>query len=64
MPFRSKAQQRAAFSGALGPTMQRKAPAWAAKTPTRVPERVPGSGHTRYHLSQIRKDTLPKKGTA
>jgi hypothetical protein len=22
-----------------------------------------GSGHTRYHLSQTRKDTLPKKGS-
>lgn len=25
-------------------------------------ERAPGSGHTRYHLSQTRKDTMPKKG--
>lgn len=25
-------------------------------------ERVPGSGHMRHHLSQVRKLTLPKKG--
>ena len=33
MPFKSKAQMRAAFSGALGPTMKKKARTWADETP-------------------------------
>lgn len=33
MPFRSKAQQRAAFSGALGAEMRTKAKEWAHETP-------------------------------
>jgi hypothetical protein len=32
MPFKSKAQQRAAFSGALGPEMKAKAKEWADHT--------------------------------
>lgn len=32
-PFRSKAQQGAAFSGALGPEMKSKAKGWAKETP-------------------------------
>ncbi len=32
MPFKSKAQERAAFSGALGPEMKKKAPEFAAMT--------------------------------
>lgn len=33
MPFKSKAQMKAAFSGALGPEMQAKARQWADETP-------------------------------
>lgn len=33
MPFVSKYQERAAFSGALGPKMKAKAPQWADETP-------------------------------
>jgi hypothetical protein len=33
MPFRSKAQMAAAFSGGLGAAMKKKAPAWANETP-------------------------------
>ncbi len=33
MPFRSKAQQRAAFGGYLGKEMQSKAKEWADETP-------------------------------
>jgi len=33
MPFKSLAQMRAAFSGALGSEMKHKAPQWAAETP-------------------------------
>ncbi len=42
MPFQSKAQQRAAFSGALGPEMRAKAPQWASETPNLkgLPQRV------------------------
>lgn len=32
MPFQSKAQERAAFSGALGEKMKAAAPEWASKT--------------------------------
>lgn len=42
MPFKSKRQMRAAFSGALGPEMQRKAKQWAAETPNikKLPNKV------------------------
>lgn len=33
MPFKSKAQMRAAFGGYLGPEMKRKAKDWANETP-------------------------------
>lgn len=33
MPFKSQAQQRAAFGGHLGPEMKKKAPQWAHETP-------------------------------
>jgi hypothetical protein len=33
MPFKSKAQMRAAFSGALGKEMELKAKQWAFETP-------------------------------
>lgn len=39
MPFKSKAQMRAAFSGALGPKMQKAAKQWAAETPN--PKKLP-----------------------
>ncbi len=32
MPFKSKAQERAAFSGALGSKMKKAAPEWAKQT--------------------------------
>lgn len=34
MPFRSKIQMRAAFSGALGPEMKARANKWAKETPS------------------------------
>ena len=40
MPFKSKAQERAAFSGALGPKMRAAAKEWAAQTPKNIPEKV------------------------
>lgn len=42
MPFKSQAQQRAAFGGHLGPEMQRKAPEWAHETPNinKLPKHV------------------------
>jgi hypothetical protein len=39
MPFKSKAQMKAAFAGALGPTMQAKAAQWAKETP--APKKLP-----------------------
>lgn len=42
MPFQSKAQQRAAFGGYLGPEMKAKADTWAHETPNLkdLPEHV------------------------
>lgn len=42
MPFTSKAQMRAAFSGALGDEMKSKADTWAHETPDikALPEHV------------------------
>jgi hypothetical protein len=42
MPFRSRSQERGAFSGALGPEMKAKAQEWADETPNQkaLPERV------------------------
>ena len=34
----------------------------ASTNPPVKAERPKGSGHTRYQLSQAKKDTLPKKG--
>lgn len=47
MPFKSKAQMGAAFSGTLGSEMQSKAKAWAHETPNikSLPKMV-GSGPT------------------
>jgi hypothetical protein len=42
MPFRSKSQMKAAFSGALGPKMKAKAKQWADETPNikKLPKHV------------------------
>ena len=49
MPFRSEAQERAAFGGYLGREMKRKAKQWADETPSQsnLPEHVknPAKGH-------------------
>lgn len=69
MPFKSKAQARAAFSGALGEEMREKAQEFADETPggiASLPDRVkksesvPGMMHTRQHLKAMRSATLPK----
>lgn len=40
MPFKSKAQERAAFGGFLGPKMKKAAKTWADETPNikKLPE--------------------------
>lgn len=47
MPFKSKAQMRAAFGGYLGPEMKSKAGEWAKETPSpkRLPEHAKKSIH-------------------
>lgn len=42
MPFKSKAQMRAAFAGHLGSAMKKKAKTWADHTPNpgKLPDRV------------------------
>jgi hypothetical protein len=46
MPFQSKAQMKAAFSGGLGPEMKKKADTWAHETPNikKLPEHKALSG--------------------
>ena len=39
MPFKSKAQMKAAFGGYLGPEMKKKAKTWADETPN--PKKLP-----------------------
>ena len=48
MPFKSKAQMKAAFSGALGPKMKKAAKEWASVTPNPkgLPEHVKSNRHT------------------
>jgi hypothetical protein len=48
MPFKSKAQERAAFGGYLGPTMKKKAKAWAAATDQKkLPAKVKKRGRSK-----------------
>ena len=49
----------------LSAELKAKAAQWEDETPggiSSLPERVPGSGHTRYRLSIDRKDSLPNRG--
>ena len=57
MPFKSKAQMRAAFSGALGTTMKDKASAWAKETPD--PKGLPA--HVRPPLKS--RTSTTRRGT-
>lgn len=63
MPFQSKRQVRAAFSGGLGPEMKAKAQSWADETPDikSLPDKAPGRGSARFHLHATRQDTLPRR---
>ena len=55
MPFRSKAQMRAAFGGYLGAEMKAKARTWAAETPD--PKRLPT--HVHQHMrNRARRQAL------
>ena len=56
MPFSSKAQERAAFSGVLGDKMKAAAPEWAKQTDQKsLPEHVGNS-----HMQKIAKERLAK----
>jgi hypothetical protein len=63
MPFVSKAQQRAAFSGALGPEMKSKAETWARETPDikALPERVAPKKRGRKLNVKRRRDVVMLK---
>ena len=56
MPFKSSAQMRAAFSGALGPEMKSKALGWAHETPNikKLPE------HVKQGKGGINKESIMK----
>lgn len=62
MPFKSKAQMRAAFAGALGPEMKKKAPMWAHETPevARLPERS-GKGLKKMMMEDEAMRRMKKK---
>ena len=70
MPFKSKAQARAAFGGYLGPEMKAKSKEFANATGSlkNLPEHVaakpqrgmPGLNQMRHDLADMRKSTLPK----
>ena len=57
-PFKSKAQMRAAFAGALGPEMQAKAEGWAQETPN--PKRLPQ--HVKPHKRPISRHQSGRRG--
>lgn len=63
MPFKSKAQARAAFGGYLGPEMKAKAAQWEDETPGGIkslPQHVGVKGRisTRNRLKQDRLDSM------
>ena len=61
MPFESKAQERAAFSGALGKEMKDKAPSWAAKTDQKnLPEHKDKDDKKMNPLAKIARDRMAK----
>lgn len=49
MPFVSRAQEKAAFGGYLGPEMKKKAKTWAAETPNpkSLPEHIKKKGKSK-----------------
>jgi hypothetical protein len=57
MPFKSKAQMRAAFGGYLGRTMKSKADTWAQETPNikDLPEHARAAKHNRALIEALRK---------
>jgi hypothetical protein len=60
MPFRSSAQMRAAFSGALGPEMKAKADTWAHETPDlkSLPTHVRDDEHHALHRHLVRQHIM------
>ncbi len=59
MPFKSKAQMKAAFGGYLGPKMKAKAKTWAKETPNikSLPAHHSGTG-TRARLNTAASKTF------
>jgi hypothetical protein len=53
MPFQSKAQMRAAFSGALGAKMKKDAKEWAHETPDI--KKLPNHKKSKKRFSRIKK---------
>lgn len=65
MPFKSRAQARAAFGGYLGPTMKAKADEFAHATPggiASLPAHVKNSPATRHPHKNLGAYLHPKKG--
>lgn len=59
MPFKSKAQEEAAFSGALGSEMKSKAKEWAAETPNQ--SKLPEHAHHAGKGTRARLNTAAEK---
>jgi hypothetical protein len=57
MPFKSKAQMRAAFAGGLGPEMQAKAPEFARNTDNinQLPQRAAAHAKPQAIKSRLRR---------
>lgn len=63
MPFKSKAQMRAAFGGYLGPEMKSKAKSWAKETPNIA--KLPMKMSRAMKMNKMDKEDIKdkKKGT-
>jgi hypothetical protein len=62
MPFKSSAQMRAAFSGALGPKMKSSAKTWAKETPdiSSLPQHVKTAAKNEAYDKLRPGSTIPK----
>jgi hypothetical protein len=59
MPFKSEAQSRAAFSGALGPKMKKAAKEWASKTDYKnLPNKVSNKGDKMFPEQGAKLNTV------
>ena len=64
MPFKSKAQERAAFGGYLGPEMKKDAKEWASKTDQKkLPNHITKTKALEHMKSGAKKHGMRVKGS-